>query len=110
MRYYESDLTKLKRTGVAVVDENDLIISMVEKPENPQSNWAIPPFYVFGKEYLSEFKVGINGGCKVDAPGGFIEWFAKRNAVYAFKMPGSRIDIGSLEGYEKIKKSYKGII
>lgn len=109
MRYYESELTKLKRTGVAVIDDNDLIVSMKEKPENPKSNWAIPPFYIFAKAYLSEFKKGIESGCKVDAPGEFLEWFVKRNPVYAFQMPGSRIDIGNLEGYEKVKKSYKGI-
>ncbi len=108
MRYYENDNAKLKRTGVAVIDDNDLIVSMEEKPEIPKSNWAIPPFYIFAKEYLSEFKTGIESGCKVDAPGGFIEWFAKRNPIYAFPMPGSRIDIGNLEGYEKVKKSYKG--
>ena len=81
MRYYEEDLNKLKRTGVALIDEEDLILEMEEKPSSPKSNWAIPPFYVFKKESLSEFKEGINSGCKVDAPGGFIEWFSKRNKV-----------------------------
>ncbi len=103
MRYFESDVAKLKRTGVAVIDENDLILEMEEKPIEPKSNWAIPPFYIFKKDALKEIKVGIDLGCKVDAPGGFIEWFSTRNKVYAYLMPAGRIDIGNLEQYYKMK-------
>jgi len=103
MRYIESDLSRLQRTGVAVIDDNDLIIDMEEKPRNPKSNNAIPPFYIFKKEYLKEIKTSIESGCKVDAPGGFIEWFSNKNPVYAYLMPGKRIDIGNLDDYYKIK-------
>ena len=103
MRYYEGELLRLQRTGVAVVDDNEKIVGMEEKPKEPKSNWAIPPFYIFKKECLKEIKNGINSGCKVDAPGGFIEWFCKRNNVYAYEMPGKRIDIGNLDDYYKIK-------
>lgn len=103
MRYYESELKRLQRTGVAVIDSNDKIIEMVEKPENPKSNWAIPPFYIFKQECLKEIKNGIDSGCKVDAPGGFIEWFSRRNDIHAYLMPGKRIDIGNLEDYNRIK-------
>lgn len=103
MRYYEEDITRLQRTGVAVIDSNDKILEMAEKPNEPKSNWAIPPFYIFKKECLNEIRVGIESGCKTDAPGGFIEWFCKRNDVYAYEMPGKRIDIGNLEDYYKIR-------
>ncbi len=103
MRYFENEVNRLKRTGVAVIDENSLITSMEEKPKEPKANWAIPPFYIFRKEYLHKIKEGIESGCKVDAPGGFIEWFANRNSVYAYLMPGKRIDIGNLDDYYKIK-------
>ena len=103
MRYYEGEITRLQRTGVAVIDDNEKIIEMTEKPKEPKSNWAIPPFYIFKKEFLKEIKKGIDSGCKTDAPGGFIEWFCKRNKVYAYEMPGKRIDIGNLDDYYKIK-------
>ena len=103
MRYYESELTRLQRTGVAVIDSNDKILEMAEKPQQSKSNLAIPPFYIFNKEYLNEIKEGIESGCKTDAPGGFIEWFSKRNAVYAYLMQGKRIDIGNLDDYYNIK-------
>lgn len=103
MRYFENDVEKLKKTGVAKISQDDLILEMKEKPQEPHSNWAIPPFYIFNKLALQEFKNGIDSGCKVDAPGGFIEWFSKRNNVYAFLMPGKRIDVGDLKTYERIK-------
>ena len=76
---------------------------MAEKPKMPKSNFAIPPFYIFKKECLKDIKEGIESGCKTDAPGGFIEWFSKRNEVYAYLMTGKRIDIGNLEDYYRIK-------
>lgn len=103
MKYYEKDIARLKRTGVAVVDQLDRIIDMQEKPSNPKSNWAIPPFYIFKKDCLQEIKRGIDSGCKIDAPGEFIEWFCKYNKVYAYEMPGKRIDIGNLEEYYHYK-------
>lgn len=102
MRYRESDINRLRRTGVAVIDDNCLITNMEEKPQNPKSEWAIPPFYIFKKDYLTKIKEGIDSGCKVDAPGGFIEWFANKYNVYAYLMPGKRIDIGNLEDYYRI--------
>ena len=103
MRHYEPELARLQRTGVAVIDSNDKVLEMSEKPKEPKSNWAIPPFYIFKKECLKEIKMGIDSGCMVDAPCGFIEWFSKRNDVYVYPMPGKRIDIGNLEDYYKIK-------
>ncbi len=103
MRYYEPELERLQRTGVLVIDENDKVLEMAEKPIEPKTNWANPPFYIFKKEILGEIKKGIDSGCKTDSPGGFIEWFCKRNDVYAYLMPGKRIDIGNLDDYNRIK-------
>ena len=104
MTYNEKETTRLQRTGVAVIDSNDLIIEMEEKPKMPKSNNAIPPFYIFEKNDLSELANGINDGCFLDSPGGFIEWLSKRKKVYAFHMPGKRVDIGNLDDYYKINE------
>lgn len=103
MHYVENDLNKLRKTGVAVVDENGLVIDMQEKPKTPKSNIAIPPFYIFNQDSLKEIRIGIESGCNVDSPGGFIEWFCKRRKIYSFLMPGKRIDIGNLEQYYSLK-------
>lgn len=106
MRYFEESIDKLRKTGVALVNSDDKIVKMTEKPENPGSNWAIPPFYIYKKDDIYEIEKGIKEGCPTDAPGNFISWLCERADIFAYEMPGKRFDIGSIEGYEKIKDSF----
>jgi len=106
MRYYEEKPERLKKTGVATVDSNGMIIKMVEKPAVPESNWAIPPFYIYKKDDISKIAQGIEQGCPTDAPGSFISWLCSQTEVFAMEMPGKRYDMGSIQGYEEIKNSY----
>lgn len=103
MRYEERNIEKLQRTGNVLIDENDKVLEMREKRIFENSYWAVPPFYIFKKDSLKEFKRGIESGCKVDAPGNFIEWFALSNEIHAFNMPGSRLDIGNIDVYNSLK-------
>lgn len=89
---------------------SDLVLNMIEKPQVPESEWAVPPFYIYKKSDLWLFKKGIESGCKTDAPGSFIEWLCRQTEVHAYEMPGQRFDVGSVEGYQKIKEEYKGIV
>ena len=109
MRHRESDRARLRKTGVVTIDQSDLVLSMEEKPKEPKSEWAVPPFYYYVKEDLPLIKEGIENGCGTDAPGSFVSYLAERRPVHAFLMPGKRFDVGSIEGYEKIRKEYKGI-
>jgi glucose-1-phosphate thymidylyltransferase len=109
MRYYEPAIEKLRKTGVATVNDEGLILSMVEKPAEPQSHWCCPPFYFYRREDVPLVKVGIDSGCGVDAPGSFIAWLATQTPVYAWEMPGKRYDIGNLASYEEVQNTYKGI-
>ncbi len=109
MRYYELSKHKLKKCGVVTVDSDDRIITMVEKPEEPESNWCCPPFYYYTKESAKLIKKGIESGCGVDAPGSFMAWLCNQVDAFAMEMPGKRYDIGNLESYEQVKKEYKGI-
>ena len=109
MRYYEPDINKLRKTGVAEVDAEDRIVSMVEKPAEPKSHWCTPPFYIYKASDVPLVKKGIESGCGVDAPGSFIAWLATQTSVYAYEMPGRRFDIGNLESYQEVQQTYKGI-
>lgn len=104
MRFYQPDENKLHKCGVAEVDDNDLILSMEEKPANPKSHWCCPPFYYYRKEDLPLVDIGIAEGCGTDAPGSFIAWLCTRTPVHAWPMPGDRLDIGNLESYEEAQR------
>jgi len=110
MRYYENDNNRLRKCGVALIDSDDRITLLEEKPENPKSNWCIPPFYFYKKEDIARIDEAIKSGCSTDAPGSLVGWMCKNAVVYAYEMPGKRYDIGTLENYEQIKNEYKGII
>lgn len=109
MRYTLDDIEKLRRTGVLIIDENDKVLEMQEKPQNPKSNYACPPFYYYLKKDINRIDEALADGCGFDAPGSLISWLCQRVDIHAFQMPGNRYDIGNLESYEEIKRLYKGV-
>ncbi len=109
MRYFESEKKKLQKCGVVTIDENDLILDMEEKPEEPKSNWCCPPFYYYTREDAKLVEKGIDSGCGTDAPGSYIAWLCTQTNVHAMEMPGKRYDIGNLESYAKVQEEYRGI-
>lgn len=109
-RTYQADINKLRRTGVAEIDDNDVIINMEEKPQEPKSNWAIPPFYIFTSNDLKYIPEALNSGVSADAPGSFLSYLVSKTKVHAFLMNGHRYDVGTIESYNEIKENYKGII
>ncbi len=112
MRHFEGDKAKLQKTGVAVIDEDDKVLKMQEKPREPESNWAVPPFYIYTKEDLPYIKKACtpqsDGSliCGTDAPGDFISWFCSVRPVHAWLMEGKRHDIGDMKSYEAAQKLF----
>ena len=103
MCHNEPELKKLQRTGVIAVDGDMRVLEMQEKPEHPVSNWAVPPFYIYRKEDLPLIKDCLNHGCGFDAPGNLAHYLCGVTTLHAYEMPGSRIDIGTMETYEEWK-------
>ena len=106
MRYYEAEDMKLRKSGVLEIDETDRVLTMEEKPAQPKSHWCCPAFYCYTREVSHRITEAIENGCGVDAPGSFIAWLCGQTTVYAWEMPGRRYDIGNLESYEEVKKTF----
>ena len=107
MRYYEPDMAKLRKAGVAEIGDDDRILAMTEKPQEPKSHWCTPPFYFYRREDLDLVKSSVDAGCGVDAPGSLLAWMATKAPVYAYLMPGARHDIGDLESYKKAQQLFE---
>ena len=107
MRFYQPDLSKLHKSGVAEVNAEGRILSMEEKPAQPKAHWCCPPFYIYRKEDLPLVSAGIEAGCGTDAPGSFIAWLCTQTPVHAWEMPGCRYDIGNLESYQEVQKIFE---
>lgn len=106
MCHYEPEIYKLQRTGVVEVDADMRVLQMQEKPQEPVSHWAVPPFYLYRREDLPLIKGAIDGGCGYDAPGNLAHYLVDRTVIHAWEMPAGRFDIGSLDTYEEAKKRY----
>lgn len=111
MIHREESVEKLRRTGVAVLDKDGRLIEMQEKPEEPASHFAVPPFYIYRGEELGFIMEGIRQGkCRVDSPGSLVKWLCTEREVYACPMNGRRYDIGNPEIYQDMKEHFKGYV
>jgi len=110
MRYYEADANRLKKSGVAVIDADEVLLEMEEKPAQPKSNWCTPPFYYYKAEDVRKIRQAIAEGCGTDAPGSLVALMCAHSTLHSMEMPGSRYDIGNLESYQKVQETYKGIV
>lgn len=107
MCHNEPSLKALQKTGVVSLDEANKVLLMEEKPLNPKSNWAVPPFYIYKKSDLGLVKNSISDGCKFDAPGNLAHYLCQHTPIHAWQMSGHRFDIGDVESYEKAKNGIK---
>ena len=101
MRHEQPSIEKLQRTGVIVLDDNDKVLNMEEKPQEPKSHWAVPPFYIYLKKDLEKVRHSVENGCGKDAPGNLAHYMVEQVEMHAWKMTAGRFDIGSLDTYEE---------
>ncbi|WP_416147542.1 nucleotidyltransferase family protein [Salipaludibacillus sp. HK11] len=100
------DEAEIKSTGVIEIDGENKVTSFEEKPQNPKSNLAVPPIYIYQEKTIPLIKQYINEGNNPDAPGNFIPWLIQHKSVHAFKFEGMRYDIGTLESYQKVQNLF----
>ena len=101
MCHEQPSIEKLQRTGVIVLDDNDKVLNMEEKPQEPKSHWAVPPFYIYLKKDLDKVRHSVENGCGKDAPGNLAHYMVEQVAMHAWKMTAGRFDIGSLDTYKE---------
>ena len=94
---FNDDIEDQKRRGNAVLDEQNRVTQFIEKPDQPISQWSVPPFYIYPSSVLPRMAEYLDGGGNPDAPGHLIEWLHKIEAVYAHKIEGKILDIGNHE-------------
>lgn len=106
MCHEQPDIAKLQRTGVVVLDDNDKVLLMEEKPAQPKSHWAVPPFYIYLKEDLHLIRHSVENGCGKDAPGNLAHYMVEHTLIHAWHMNAGRFDIGSLDTYYQAQKLF----
>lgn len=83
------------RLGCGVI-RKEQVSSFVEKPEQPPSNYAAVPFYIYPQPVLMMLKQYQQEGMSLDAPGSIIPWLlTKHVSVRAFVTDQITIDVGT---------------
>lgn len=100
------DRQRLCRMGVARVADDGRVVSFVEKPQEPPSDLAVPPFYVYSAEAVKLLPRYLEEGNDPDAPGHFIEWLVDRSPVYACVTDKKVRDIGTTRAYEAVRREF----
>lgn len=105
MCHEQPSIEKLQRTGVVELDNDNKVLGMEEKPQQPKSHWAVPPFYIYRKKDLDLVRHSVENGCGKDAPGNLAHYMVEHTTMHAWPMSAGRFDIGSLDTYyEAIKR------
>ena len=106
MCHEQPDVEKLRRTGVIVVNEQMRVLNMEEKPQQPKSHWAVPPFYIYRREDLPLIRHAVDNGCGKDAPGNLAHYMVAHTTMHAWPMTAGRFDIGSLDTYHEAVRRF----
>lgn len=101
MCHEQPSMEKLQRTGVVELDAQGKVLGMEEKPAQPKSHWAVPPFYIYLRKDLDLVRSSVANGCGKDAPGNLAHYMVDHTEMHAWPMSAGRFDIGSLDTYKE---------
>lgn len=97
-----ADRTLLRRFAVATLDENSCVTTLVEKPQEPESDIGIYALYLYRRDTLPMIGQYLSEGNPPDAPGHFPEWLYKKRKVGVYLFDGECVDIGTPESYREV--------
>ena len=96
----ESNKEVLRKTGVPLMGENDRVLRLFEKPDNPISPWAVPQLYFFQPSVWRLMDAFHAHGLRRGEKEHFLDYLCRIEALYLFKIYGTRFDIGTVESYQ----------
>lgn len=100
------DLELLKSFATAFLDERGVITELIEKAPNPQSTLGVYAIYIYKRDTVRLFSEYLALKNPPDAPGYFLQWLHKIKEVYAYKISGEVLDIGTLESYKDAQERF----
>ena len=84
-------LSELQRMAVGILDTDNIIVDMEEKPKNPKSDIAFFATYFYKRETLPLIRKYLDEGNTPDAPGHFPAWLYAKKPVLAYLFDGECI-------------------
>jgi glucose-1-phosphate thymidylyltransferase len=92
--YEHPDRELVRQYGVVAIDDDERVVSFVEKPPDPESNLAATACYLYHREHLPLIATYLAESNSPDQPGRLVEWLYRRAPVYGYRFSGEWLDIG----------------
>ena len=97
------------RFGCIEINVENKIINFEEKPQEPKSDYASIPFYIYPSAALNLLKSYKKSGRNMDSPGNFIPWLLKNEfPIYALATNDNSFDIGNKQELENFQNNHHG--
>jgi glucose-1-phosphate thymidylyltransferase len=106
--YDVGDLEAMRRLSAVSVDAEGRVIAFEEKPQRPVSTLAGIALYYYPRGVLPLVSEYLAEGHNADQPGRFVEWLYPRTPVYAWRVPGSWLDVGTPEALAEAGREFGG--
>ena len=100
------DMETLRRFAVAVLDENNRVSHLIEKPQDPPSDNGVFALYLYPASVMHMIKQYLAEGNSPDAPGNYPVWLVPRMPVYAHVTTAPCYDIGTHESLREVRALY----
>ena len=92
--YDVGDLELVKQYSNVEVDEDERLVSFVEKPEQPTSTLVATASYLYHRAHVPLLRRYLDEGNPPDHPGRLVAWLVPRAPVYGYSAGGDWRDIG----------------
>jgi glucose-1-phosphate thymidylyltransferase len=102
--YDVRDTANAKQFGVVTTGIDDRVISLVEKPQNPQGTMIATCIYFFPKKTLGFLDEYLHTHLGKDLAGQYISWLIKKTGLASFRFTGRWFDIGTREALDEAGK------
>lgn len=101
--------SKAQARKFAVVELNAAgrLTRFVEKPAHPSSTTVALCVYYIPAARRGRVAKFLSAGHPGDAPGYFVEWLVRREAVYGFVTGGTWFDVGSHDVYRQVRRRWR---
>ena len=96
------DTSRLSQLGVVLLDENQHIVNIEEKPAQPKSDLAMYAIYYYTKDTVKLFAQYKEAGEAMDVPGSFVVWLYTKKAMLTYAIQGQCVDVGTVEAYTQL--------
>jgi glucose-1-phosphate thymidylyltransferase len=95
--YDVGDLELVKKYSSVVVDPDERITALIEKPDDPTSTLVATASYIYHRSHVALLHAYLAEGNAPDQPGRFLVWLVPRAPVYGYTATGDWRDIGDAQ-------------